>query len=89
MKQFLGLFFVWLVLSTSLMAQSEFHPRPETVLSKGHLFSVQHESDREVKFLVAYNSQIYMCRHLHYGEGQKNAIACAKSRSVTEQYFTD
>jgi len=55
MKKFLALIFVWLVLSTSLMAQSNYHPRPDSVLSRGLVLSVQHEGKRMVKFVVAYN----------------------------------
>ena len=65
------------------MAQSNYHPRPDSVLSRGLVLSVQHEGKRMVKFVVAYNYEIYMCRHMHFGEEQDSAIVCKKSQSYT------
>ena len=99
MKRIIGSIFVCLILATSAMANETliwprtanepFPSNPEIVLAQGKILSTQLDGNRTdryvtvVKFIVAFDDLIYMCRHIDYRGGDNSDIYCVKSRSVT------
>ena len=84
MKKIIGSIFVCSILATSAMAEANLHPRPWEVLSMGKILSVQHlNKGRSVRFVVAFDDDIYMCRHVSYS-GQNTGVWCVKSTYETK-----
>ncbi|MDB9962781.1 hypothetical protein OAD31_05040, partial [Planktomarina temperata] len=56
-------------------ANEPFHPNPEILLAQGKILSTQLDDNRTdryvtvVKFIVAFDDLIYMCRHIDYRSG--------------------
>ena len=83
MKKIIGSIFVCSILATSAMAETNLHPEPWKVLSMGKMLSVQTlNKGRTVRFVVAFDDNIYTCRHVSYS-GQNTGVWCVQSTYET------